>query len=91
MIKIAVKDTRRLRTRLHDHNEFTHTMDGVGSNGGLTNAGVVELIKPPETDRLANCADICISICCDTSSEFSCSCVYVSTTKVEQTAEKRPA
>ena len=47
MIKIAVKDTRRLRTRLHDHNEFTHTMDGVGSNGGLTNAGVVELRKPP--------------------------------------------
>ena len=81
----------RARTRLQDHNVLIRTNDTGATNGCAAKAGVVELMKFPARERLANWCEIWRSISLEVSPESDSNFEYVSTKKVVNTAEKRPA
>ena len=88
---IAREAVIKANTRLQDQSVLIRTEETGATKGGGEKAGTVELIKLPATERLANWSEIWRSISLDASPESGSNFVYVSTTKVVNTAEKRPA
>ena len=92
MIRIPKDAVIKANARLRDHNVLRRTDDGDGRNTGgeSLKADMVEFMKPPATDRLANCAEMRINTCSVLSSG-GLSAEYDWLTKDVNTAENKPA